>query len=251
MRKVRFSLICLIFSILLLNVLSVEFCMANSFFSNTVVKNHEDVKSDEAKSVQNVQFFMTDAKHNRFRKENKDYMLADTMLNFTWNAIKKQISKKEFPQILKEQRFWLEQKRNDVANSFSLHLGEVNAFTLALVVRTQALANKVSKNPERGVYLYSQGNKGQNATIQGGHINVRIEGDYLYIEGQSFAKNGNTCEIEGMGAVENKGWTSLTTSEKETFFILFTQDAAYIIHDKIDFCGKNVSFQGVYTKNVE
>lgn len=266
-----FSLICLILSVLVVNLFSAEFCMANDLYENELYANElyendlgvnnlrvdnlgtnnlrvknlpSDVPVEEQNVVQNTQdtqFFMTDAKHKRFKKENRDYALVDIMLNFTWNAIKKQSSKEEFSKILKEQRLWLGQKRDAVANSFSLHLSEMNAFTLAIVARTQELANQIVSEAKKGRYFYVQKNIPQSA-----YIEVHTEGASLFIQGQNFSKNGRKCEIEGRGAAFSKGWTSLTTSENDKFFLLFTRDIVYVVHDIIGVCGKDVSFQGMY-----
>ena len=202
---------------------------------------------DEAgtQNTQELEYRMTDKKHALFRKENKDYALADAMLNLTWNAIKKQSNKEEFAQKLKEQRLWLDYKRDAVASSFSMNLSEVNAFTLAFIARTQELAAQVFLTPQSGdVYLFSPTNAKK---AQGGHIVVNSKGTTHTIQGQSFAKNGNTCEIEGQGVLSAQGWATFTTKKKENFFVLFTKDTAYIVHEKIALCGKGVSFQGTYT----
>ena len=255
------------------------------------------------KSVRNIEYSMTDAKHKLFKKDNNDYALADTMLNFTWDALKKQSSeysseqasrkperqsskqaskeedgqnstqynKDSYAKNLAEQRLWVEKKRNEVASSFSVHLSESNAFTLAIVARTQEIAEQVFASPEAGIYLYDGGENttGKNAkskqskarkskaanaqgqNIQGGHIVVSRDGKDITITGQSFAKSGNTCEIEGKGSIVGRGWASFTTRKNEKFYILFAKDSAYIVHGRIGICGEKVSFQGMYTKKAK
>lgn len=224
--------------ILLLNMLCVDFARANDLiiFDKQITEN----------GIKTIEYQMTDAKHKLFRKENKDYALADAMLNFTWDAIKVKNNKMEFNKKLEEQRLWLEQKRDAVANSFSVHLSEANAFTLAIVARTQELAAQVFVSPESGVYLYSSG-----GNAQGGHLVVNTDGISVTIQGQSFAKSGNTCEIWGTGGITGDGWMTFASRENEKFYILFTQNTLYVVHRKIGLCGEKVSFQGMYKKQVK
>jgi len=224
-----------VFIILLLNILCVDFGMANDL----IISDKQNTKN----GIKTVEYRMTDAKHKLFRKENRDYALADTMLNFTWGAIKRQNNKMEFDKKLEEQRLWVEQKRDAVADSFSIHLSEPDAFTLAIVARTQELAAQVFAEPESGIYLYSSG-----GSAQGGHLVVNTDGISVTVQGQSFARSGNTCEIWGGGVITGDGWMTFASKESEKFFILFTKNTLYVVHGKIGLCGKKVSFQGIYKK---
>ena len=209
-------------------------------------KNENEAVGQTQRNTQNIEYSMTDAKHKKFRREHNAYALVDSMLNFTWDALKKQSIREVFSRNLKEQRLWVKGKRDAVASSFSIHLGEADAFTLAMVARTQELAAHVFMPPEAGVYFYTQG-----GNAQGGHIVVKVEGTSVSISGQSFAKSGNACEIEGKGIVTGKVSTSFTTQKDEKFYVLFAKDAIYMVHGKIALCGKKVSFQGRYEKKAK
>lgn len=174
---------------------------------------------------------MTDKKHKKFLKESEDYALADTMLNFTWYAMKdyydtvsngqleSQLAyyKDKYKKILEEQRIWLETGRNAVASSFSIHLSEVDAFTLAIVARTQELAAFLYKKPQLGSYLYTAANNLKNpkvSLIQGGHIliNSLPENDFnekIIISGQSYSKSGDICEIYGENIVQSINYSQI------------------------------------------
>jgi uncharacterized protein YecT (DUF1311 family) len=202
-------LIYVCFSVFLFNALSVDVCIADD-----LVTAQKQVSSPGGQNAEEsgmgAEYGMTDAKHTLFRKENQDYALADMMLNFTWDAVKRQVSRQVFSKKLEEQRFWIEEKRNAVANSFSMHLNESNAFTLAIIARAQELADDVSVDPEPGLYLYSR-----RGNAKGGHLTVKDENGVLSIQGQTFAKNGNSCEMQGEGSVTGKGWASFTSPKKQ------------------------------------
>lgn len=174
----------------------------------------------EIKNIAPAQIFtLTDEKHLQFLKESQDYVLADTMLNFTWHAVRtyckahgdKDLRKNSlYQEILNEQRLWLEKRRDDVASSFSYNLSECEAFTLAIVARTQELGSRVFQKPEANTYLYdtSQGLRNPKGNrIQGGHVisHVRQTSDLeenIILSGQTFAKSGNACEIFGKNILE-------------------------------------------------
>lgn len=195
-------------------------------------------------------------KHEELLANNQEYAIADSMLNLTWQAITKQLPKKEYDKVKKDQMEWLEVGRSEMASHFAVEFTEDEAFMVSVVARVQQLSQKIWQPAHEGNYL-----------LQDKLVTVTKEDDVYYLQGYaditSFLSLQNSSEkkVEKKKNKEqneskkqllfraelpqDKLWISVKTVANQKIYVLTINEGLCIVHAPNAF---PVSFQGIYKK---
>lgn len=261
-----------IFSILLMLFVHLPLASAKepSFyeeFSYTQEEQKEEQKTEQAggaekaagskadkNSVQPEQadkaeeFFLTDEKHEKFLAQNRQYALADRMLNLTWKSAAKSLDKKEYEKVWLEQKNWIDSGRNLIANSFLEkipNIPEDHAFMLAAVAKTQDLAQFVWQEASAG--QYKKGSLSVKITEEDGKTFIQGYGEIPVALPDKEKKAAAMPQLIFRAELPDneKLWLALETMAGQKIYLLTMKDSLCLVHSPKIF---PLDFNGIFVK---
>lgn len=189
---------------------------------------------------QNVKFVkFSDELYNKLM-ENENFQQADQKLNTIWGLLKRNLSKKEFDKIKKEQTEWISEGRDKIANTYINEMSIEEAFTKATNDRIRELSDILAEEPARSEYIYT-------SESYEGNMNIQKENSSFHAIINTISSDGRgSCEFEGtLVDQDNDGWYESETMN-DGISILFMKNKAELIDFGHILCGAYGRMDGEY-----